>query len=85
MQRISVTTSTSTIKCEEFQKNTIRDQKMLTFSKISKKNQDFEKYFFYFLKFFEIFRTPQNRSIVVRFQISALWDQISDRGTKIEH
>jgi hypothetical protein len=40
---------------------------------------DFENYFD-FSKFFEIFRTSQNRFAVVRFQFSALWDQISDRA-----
>ena len=82
MQRISVTTSTSTIKCEEFQKKHDSSPKNVDFfENFNKKNQDFEKYLD-FSKIFEIFRTPQNRSIVVRFQFSALCDQISDRGTK---
>ena len=46
-----------------------------------KKKSGFRKVFG-FSKIFDIFRTPQNRSIVVRFQFSALCDQISDRGTK---
>ena len=81
MQRISVTTSTSTIKCEEFQKKHDSSPKNVDFFENFKKKQDFEKYFD-FSKIFENFRTPQNRSIVVRFQFSALWDQIPDRGTK---
>ena len=78
----------------EFKKSVIIFlEKYLTF----KKSQNFQKLFrkkscakiltsknIYFLsvKNFEIFRRPQNRSIVVRFQFSALWDQISDRRTK---
>ena len=83
MQCISVTTSTSPIKCEEFQKKHDSSPKNVDFFENFKKNQDFGKYLD-FSKIFEIFRTPQNRSnvIVVRFQFSALCDQISDRGTK---
>ena len=62
------------------EKTRFESKKCWLFRKFQKK-QDFENYFD-FSKNFENFRTPQNRSIVVRFQFSALWDQISDRGTK---
>ena len=78
---MSVTTSTSPIKCEGFQKKHDSSPKNVDFFENFKKKQDFENYFD-FSKIFENFRTPQNRSIVVRFQFSALCDQISDRGTK---
>ena len=85
MKRISVTTSTSTIKWEEFQKNHDSSSKNVVFFekfKISK----ISKIIWIFSKIFENFRTPQNRFIVVGFQLtifctlgSNLW---SRRGTK---
>ena len=85
MKRISVTTSTSTIKWEEFQKNHDSSSKNIVFFEKFKIFK-ISKIIWIFSKIFEIFRTPQNRFIVVGFQLtifctlgSNLW---SRRGTK---